>query len=542
MAIVTPLGFAGTGSIVPGGNAPPAQVIGAPAPTAPTPEQVAAGGKPNVTNPADVKNPDGSAYFSRNTSPDQSPADPVYTPAKSVEQVQADMTNGAQSQIDGLNRYYDSLLQEQSTINQGRDRSTSSVSTLTGLAGSTEANVQQQKTTDLNTADNKKIQAERGMAINGVLSDIRKSAIEEARNQRLEARQSADDILKNRTARQTQATTNLTNLAKSGVTSDGLKQQNPQEYQHLIDSLGGEEQVKALFTLNRPQESILDSSVINGKYTIAYQNPLTGAIRMESIDLGIPPGYTKSFDLGDHLAFAPDNWDGDASKLLTISKGMSAEQKDASARGWAQIGIDKQKADNASGLTVDENGNVIEGGNFNALTIGRYNRAANAATAVLQKNPTFKNILGSSAYLDRIEAAVNHPGSVGDQELLDAFTQLNTGGNRVTEAQVHLITSNQSIGDLMSKYAQKLTTGGALSADQRNQIVKLSKEVYGNYQRSYQPLYDDATKRLAAQGVPKQFWNIPDPKTLSRSVTDGSGTNASQPFAAPDGQQVIITD
>lgn len=172
--------------------------------------------------------------------------------------------------------------------------------------------------------------------------------------------------------------------------------------------------------------------------------------------------------------------------------------------------------------STDEDGNLIETGNYDALTIGRYNKAANAATAVLKTNPTFKNIIGSSAYLDRIEAAINNPGSVGDQELLDAFTQLNTGGNRVTEAQVHLITSNQSLSDTVNKLGNKLKTGGALSQAQRNEIVKLSQEVYKNYQKSYKPLYDDATKRLQAQGIPPQFWNIPSPETLSRAVSDTS--------------------
>lgn len=181
----------------------------------------------------------------------------------------------------------------------------------------------------------------------------------------------------------------------------------------------------------------------------------------------------------------------------------------------------------SSGFTLDENGNVIETGNYDALTIGRYNRAVNAATTILQKNPTFKNIIGSSAYLDRIEAAVKNPGSVGDQELLDAFTQLNTGGNRVTEAQVHLITNNQSIGDMLNKYKNKLLTGGALSDAQRKEIVSLSQEVYKNYQKSYKPLYEDATKKLKAQGIPKEFWNLPSPETLSRAVNDASGNDTS---------------
>lgn len=181
------------------------------------------------------------------------------------------------------------------------------------------------------------------------------------------------------------------------------------------------------------------------------------------------------------------------------------------------------------GMTsVDENGNIIQGNqsSFDPLTIGRYNRAVNSATSILQKNPTFKNIIGSSAYLDRIEAAIKNPGSVGDQELLDSFTQLNTGGNRVTEAQVHLITGSGSFSDLINQFTNKMKTGGALSQDQRNEIVKLSKEVYGNYQKSYKPLYDDAVGRLKAQGIPKQFWNIPSPDTLSRAVSESEGSTS----------------
>lgn len=210
-------------------------------------------------------------------------------------------------------------------------------------------------------------------------------------------------------------------------------------------------------------------------------------------------------------------------------------KKDATSRGLTPISFDEYQTRDANrkltqakagaiSYTYDENGNLIATGNYDALTIGRYNRAVNNATTILQKNPTFKNIIGSSAYLDRIEAAVKNPGSVGDQELLDAFTQLNTGGNRVTEAQVHLITSNQSVGDLINKWKNKLSSGGALSQQQRDEIVKLSQEVYKNYQKSYLPLYNDATSKLKAQGIPKEFWNIPSPDTLSRAVNEAGST------------------
>lgn len=192
------------------------------------------------------------------------------------------------------------------------------------------------------------------------------------------------------------------------------------------------------------------------------------------------------------------------------------------------------KKGGGSGLTTDENGNVILAGDADPLTINRYALASNRITNVLQKNPAFKAVTSGGPYLDRIEAAIKHPGSVGDQEILDAFTQLNNGGGRVTEAQVHLITHNQSLSDWMGKVAQTLQRGGALSPQQRQEVHALAKEVYGNYQRTYKPMYEAAAKQLKAAGIPKQFWTIPDPEFLSRSASDEPQAPDAPPKIAND--------
>lgn len=208
--------------------------------------------------------------------------------------------------------------------------------------------------------------------------------------------------------------------------------------------------------------------------------------------------------------------------------------------GDAKVSYRDPQKKKGGGLTVDESGNVIVGedGPLDALTINRYALASNRITNVMQKNAAFKAVISGAPYLDRIEAAVQHPGSVGDQELLDAFTQLNNGGGRVTEAQVHLITNNQSLADWANKIQNKLRNGGALSTQQRNEIVKLAQTVYANYQRSYKPMYDQASKQLQAAGIPRQFWTIPDPEFLTRNAADTGGhgaTPAAPPAGSPDG-------
>lgn len=267
-----------------------------------------------------------SPYYSRYNLGSTDVAEPKPIKAKTENQIVSEKTAAAQGQIDAINKHYQNLLGEQKIINEGRDRSTSSVNTLSGLAGSSEANIQQGKTTELNQKDNQKIQDQQNLQIQNLFGQIRASAVQEAQQSRLEARQSSQDAIAARTARQTEAVGQLTNLAKTGVTMAGLKATDPKSYDHLVKSLGGEEQVKAMFTLNRPAETILDKKIEGGKYIISYQNPLDGKIRIETLDLGLPPQYSKTVDAGDKILAIPDNWDGDPSKLITINKGLTPSQ------------------------------------------------------------------------------------------------------------------------------------------------------------------------------------------------------------------------
>jgi len=252
-------------------------------------------------------------------------SEPAVTQPKSVEDIQAEFMRSAQSEINALKDYENTLLQEQSVINQKNDRSTSSVNTLTGLAGSTEANIQQQQTTAKGQQANQKIQREVNLQIQSLLGNVRRSAVEEARAQRQEARLDEETRLKNRTARQAEAVSQLTNLAAGGVTYEGLKQGDPESFQHLANSFGGEEALRGAFVLNTPQDAILDKKLVGSTYVISKQNPLTGKVTVETVDIpGLPPDYSSSVDLGDRIMFFdPSDPQG---KQFFMSKGMTPSQ------------------------------------------------------------------------------------------------------------------------------------------------------------------------------------------------------------------------
>ncbi len=253
--------------------------------------------------------------------------------AQNVEQVQADMTRSAQGEINALNQYAQSLLAEQATINQKNDRSTNAISTLTGLAGSTEADTAQQKTTDAGQRANKAIKDEAALKVQSILGRVKEAAIAESRAQREEARMVESDRIANRKARQEEAVTNLQNLAASGVTFEGLKTSDPKGYEYLAKQFGGEQALKGAFTLNIPQDQILDKKLEGGKYVVVRQNPITQKITVETLDTGLPTGYSKTIDAGNRILAVPDNWDGDPSKLISINKGLTPSQGGVSGGG-----------------------------------------------------------------------------------------------------------------------------------------------------------------------------------------------------------------
>lgn len=297
------------------------------------------------------------------------------TQTQSAEEVQKEMLRGAQAELTSLDKFYAERLREQEQINQKNERSTASISTLTGLAGSTEANVAQQATTKVGQQANNQIRAEQEMKVQSLLGNIRRSALDESRAQRQEARLDEQARIANRAARQQEAATQLTNLAASGVTFEGLREGDPESYNYLANSFGGELALKGAFTLNTPQEQILDKRVEGGKYVIAKQNPLTGKISIETVDLGLPPNFTKTIDAGNRILAIPDNWNGNPANLVSIAKGLTSSQASSGGGGLGSVG-------GGSGQLTS----------FNQLSPEQLSRLSGATIAVLQNPAGFKGL------------------------------------------------------------------------------------------------------------------------------------------------------
>lgn len=165
---------------------------------------------------------------------------------------------------------------------------------------------------------------------------------------------------------------------------------------------------------------------------------------------------------------------------------------------------------------------------FAPIAARRFGMASNSIVGPMMKLPQYELTANGLPYIQRIQAALQKPGSVSDQELLDSFTKLSTSGNAITDAQVHIITGGKSLSDWLGTTAQSLSTGGILSKDQRKQIQEIANATYAKYKEGYDPLYKEATEKLQAAGIPKAFWTIPDLNKLNAAQTSGA------PAAAPD--------
>lgn len=369
------------------------------------------------------------------------------TTAKTPEQIQESMVRSAQSEVNALREYEKTLLDEQAIVNQKNDRSTAAINTLTGLAGSTEADVQQQKTTAAGQKANQAIRAETEVKIQTLLGNIRRSAVEEARAQREEARLDEETRLKNRTARQQEAVSQLTNLAAGGVTYEGLKTSDPKGFAYLAKQFGGEDALKGAFVLNTPQSAILDKKLVGSTYVISKQNPLTGKVTVETVDIpGLPPDYSASVDLGDRIMFYdPSDPQG---KQFFMGKGMTPSQAASSAGGGY------------GGYNDDQN------------------KVITRVDDKVSKNDTYKKTNNMRSYVDNVNTSLSQGTGTGDLAAINQFQKVIDEGAVTRDQDVKLIQSSQSLVNRLKSYEKKLSKGEQLSPELRTEMRTAANAMY----------------------------------------------------------------
>jgi hypothetical protein len=208
------------------------------------------------------------------------------------------------------------------------------VSVLSGLTGSTEAARTRGTVLDANDKEQQALTNKKAQDLAKIYMQISSDAETEARHQMEDATKSAEEVVARRSAAQSKAAEQVKGLAAGGLVDfESFKNspQNAKVYQYALDSVGGsEDALRAMFLLNRPKDQLVGTPQrIGNKYVQAYQNPITGAVKYESLELpfDLPNTYSKFEKLGDNLVAVPDNWDGDVSKLRTVAGAISTTER-----------------------------------------------------------------------------------------------------------------------------------------------------------------------------------------------------------------------
>ena len=190
------------------------------------------------------------------------PVEPIET--ETTEEIQARKTKMAQGEIDALNKVYQDKIADQRVVNEGENRSTSSINTLTGLSGSTEAKVKRIETQDLGQKEIEAIQNEQKLDMARIYTKISESSIEEARYQREEARLDTQTAQENRLARIDEARADLSLLgAGTTATLEGLRNSmTPEQYEGMITNVGGEAMANAILFNSHSEQAITKSERI----------------------------------------------------------------------------------------------------------------------------------------------------------------------------------------------------------------------------------------------------------------------------------------
>lgn len=436
------------------------------------------------------------------TTPNRPIKAPTIEQPKSASDIQRELFKASQGEINQINKYAAQQIEALKPRQEERLRETSSVNTLTGLAGSSEANVTTGVTKAVNEKENQLVRAEASAKIGGILTGVKTKALEMAQTEREQFRLDTETAKKERMARVEEAVNNASMLAQSGVTYEGLQATDPEAFKALADTVGGEQLLKAQFTLNRPQEDILDKKIENGKYVIAYRNPLTGATRIESVDLGLPPQYTKTIDAGNRILAIPDNWDGDPAKLLTINKGLTPSQMASSAGGGVAGETTLSPAAQSWAQLIREGGAKIS--NVPATMRNEVARALASSDPVLSKanQNALQEADAALTAISNTRDIMKGIGSGGSAIQRGLFGML--PGTEARSVNNNLDTVKALIGfDALARMRAASPTGGALGAITERELAFLQ-----SVQGSLDPLQKTAELNKTLNRIENSFKRV----------------------------------
>lgn len=333
------------------------------------------------------------------------------------------------------------------------------------------------------------------------VADLTKWAIPEAATE-YQAALSRNDTLSQNYVTQTKARAlqSVKGVAESGTPLDEFKKTNPDQYNNLLQYYEGDENalkadyISAIPALNKGEPIKSGSKLI-----YSYVDPITRQQKTEAIETGVP--LTDDIKVGKSA---------DGGLLLYNQK----------TGQFQSIGGGNPYYMANQGLLAEGRQQMIE------------SRKALLATRVvgsqIKQDKRVQNFLSIAPSFQRIQAAEQdiaengiNPANAGD--LVEAVTQVNSGGGQITEGKLALIKDSKSIQSQLATLKNKITgKGGVIDEKTAQQMIELSTKIKNIYEGEFKKAAGQYNVRLGnVNGQNLQQYNPLTDITSLPSVVSG---------------------
>jgi hypothetical protein len=272
--------------------------------------------------------------------------------APDKSQIRAEKFSAAQANIDFIRSQFNRIIGREQEAGAIRGQRTRALNISAGLAGGDFASAAAERTEE----DTRRIIEERGRerdaTIAKVLADVEERTSEEFISQRDAFLSRAEGNLERIEAFQqnqrTRATTNIQNIAASGISYDEFRQKNPDALDQLLEESGlSEFELKFQFIAAMPKETKISEEKVGNSKVFFFQDPVTGKISSQTIEL--PEGE----ELGPQEDIVDD---GFGNPFIVTYEGKVGESKITGTRTIKGI-EQKTSTDDGGGTFTDTQSN-----------------------------------------------------------------------------------------------------------------------------------------------------------------------------------------
>lgn len=384
-----------------------------------------------------------------------------------------------QAQIDSTNAIYNDMLNKARIEGQSRLGTNRAEQARGGLLGSDFGTAQTNEVNDANSASYQSIEAKRAADINGIMGQARTDA--------------ATTLAAKTAARKSGAE------AVAKYYTETAPAMNAKRVETVAKALYAKELDPSTMTPAEMTALTNEWNVSPGDLASAYSTLKTTAaataMEAKKTQAGIDMTAAQIKKIDADIASGKLVKLGEGETLYDPSTGVVYKNPKTAAPGQGLL-------DASRSLGMTRTTQLIE--SAKALEASRLIGSQVRGDAAIQNFQKVAPIM-SRLQASHEDIATNGINQSNAADLLDAITQINTGGKVITEGQISLTKDSQSYADEAQVLKQRINgSGGVIDPKIAEQATDLSSKIYALYQKQYQDhvkIYNQRLKSVNGQDL-----------------------------------------